>query len=133
MPTPKKGNAKNFSEYQMFKPDLEKRGESEIKLPTYVGSSKKQESSRKTSTSDSFILTVWITNYGEFIKRWEYQTTLPASWETCMQVKNQQVEPDMEHELVPNWERSTSRLSIVTLLFNLYTEYIKWNEGLDKV
>ena len=79
MPTPKKGNAKNFSEYQMFKPDLEKRGESEIKLPTYVGSSKKQESSRKTSTSDSFILTVWITNYGEFIKRWEYQTTLPAS------------------------------------------------------
>ena len=31
-----------------------------------------------------------------FLKRWEYQTTLPASWETCMQVKKQQLEPDME-------------------------------------
>ena len=36
------------------------------------------------------------TNYGKFFKRWEYQTTLPASWETCMQVKKQQSEPDME-------------------------------------
>ena len=42
-------------------------------------------------------LTVWITtNCGKFFKRWEYQTTLPASWETCMQVKKQQLELDME-------------------------------------
>ena len=35
-------------------------------------------------------LIVWITtNCGKFLKRWEYQTTLPASWETCMQVKKQ--------------------------------------------
>ena len=33
---------------------------------------------------------------GKFLKRWEYQTTLPASWETCMQVKKQQLDPDME-------------------------------------
>ena len=33
---------------------------------------------------------------GKFFKRWEYQITLPASWETCMQVKKQQMEPDME-------------------------------------
>ena len=40
---------------------------------------------------------VWITaNYGKFLKRWEYQTTLPASWETCMQDKKQQLESDME-------------------------------------
>ena len=33
-------------------------------------------------------LTVWITtNYGKFFKRWEYQTTLPASWEICIKVK----------------------------------------------
>ena len=32
----------------------------------------------------------------KFFKRWEYQTTLPASWETCMQVKKQQSEPDVE-------------------------------------
>ena len=42
-------------------------------------------------------LTVWITtNSGKFLKRWEYQTTWPASWEICMQVKKQQLEPDME-------------------------------------
>ena len=44
-------------------------------------------------------LTVWITiNYGEFWKRWEYQTTWPASWETCMQVRKQQLELDMEQQ-----------------------------------
>ena len=32
---------------------------------------------------------------GKFFKRWEYQTTWPASWETCIQVKKQQLEPDM--------------------------------------
>ena len=47
---------------------------------------------------------------GKFWKRWEYQTTLPASWEIYRQVKTQQL------ELVPNWERSTSRLYFVTLL-----------------
>ena len=41
--------------------------------------------------------TVWITtNCGKFLKRWEYQTTLSASRETCMQVKKQQLEPGME-------------------------------------
>ena len=42
-------------------------------------------------------LTVWITiNCGKFFKRWEYQTAWPASWVICMQVKKQQLEPDME-------------------------------------
>ena len=42
-------------------------------------------------------LTVWITiNCKKFFKIWEYQTTLPASWEICMQVKKQQLELDME-------------------------------------
>ena len=44
-------------------------------------------------------LTVWITiNCGKFWKRWEYQTTWPASWEICMQVRKQQLELDMEQE-----------------------------------
>ena len=34
----------------------------------------------------------------KFLKRWEYQPTLPASWEICMQVKKQQLEPDMEQQ-----------------------------------
>ena len=44
-------------------------------------------------------LTVWITtNCGNFFKRWEYQTTWPASWEICMQVRKQQLELDMEQQ-----------------------------------
>ena len=44
-------------------------------------------------------LTMWITiNCGKFWKRWEYQTTWPASWETCMQVRKQQLELDMEQQ-----------------------------------
>ena len=44
-------------------------------------------------------LTVWITtNAGKFLKRWEYQTTLPASWEIYMQVSKQQIELDMEQQ-----------------------------------
>ena len=61
-------------------------------------------------------LTVWIkTNCGKFFKRWEYQTTWPASWEICMHVKKQQLEPDWNNRLFPNWERSMSRLYFVTL------------------
>ena len=89
--------------FQMFKLVLEKAEEPEIKLPTFTGSSKEQESFRKTSISAlltmSKPLTVWITiNCGKFWKRWEYQTTWPASWETCMLVRKQQLELDMEQQ-----------------------------------
>ena len=82
---------------------LEKAQEPEIKLPTSAGPSKKQDSSRKTSVSALLAmpksLTVWITiNCGKFWKRWEYQTTWPASWEICMQVWKQQLELDMEQQ-----------------------------------
>ena len=44
-------------------------------------------------------LTVWITaKCGKFFKRWAYQTTLPASWEICMQVKKQQLKPAIEQQ-----------------------------------
>ena len=89
--------------FQMFKLDLEKEEEPEIKLPTSAGSSKKQESSRKTYISALLTmpkpLTVWITiNRGKFWKRWEYQISWPASWEICMQVRKQQLELDMEQQ-----------------------------------
>ena len=132
IPIPKKGNAKECSNYctialilqaskvmpqilqarlqqyvnrelQMFKLLLEKAEEPEIKLPTSAGSLKKQESSRKTSISALLTMpkpsTLWITiNCGKFWKRWEYRTTWPASWETCMQVRSQQLELDMEQQ-----------------------------------
>ena len=65
------------------------RDEPEIKLTKSIGSSKKQASSGKTSISAlltlSKTLTVWITtNGGKFLKRWEYQTALLASWKICV-------------------------------------------------
>ena len=68
-------------------PDVQagfRKEEPEIKLPTSIGSQKKQENSRKISTSALLTtpkpLTVWITtNAGKVFKRWEYQITLPAS------------------------------------------------------
>ena len=108
IPIPKKGNAKECSNYhtialishtskvmlkilqarlqqyvnckltEMFKLYLENTEESEIKLPTSVGSSKKQESSRKTFALLAMPkpFTVWITtNCGKFLKKWKYQTT----------------------------------------------------------
>ena len=88
---------------QMFKLDLEKAEEPENKLPTSIRLSQKQESSTKMSTSALLTtpmpLTMWITvNCGKFFKRWEYQTTWPASWETYMQVRKQQLELDMEQQ-----------------------------------
>ena len=87
----------------MFKLGLEKAEEPKIKFPASIGSLKKQRSSRKTSISALLTmpkpLTVWITiNCGKFWKRWEYQTTWPASREICMQVKKQQLELDMEQQ-----------------------------------
>ena len=90
--------------FQMYKLDLEKAEEPEIKLLTSTGSQKKQGNFTKIPTSASLTmlkplaaLTVWITtNSGKFFKRWEYQTTLPVSWESCMQDKKQQLELDME-------------------------------------
>ena len=89
--------------FQMFKLVLGKAEEPEIKLPTFVGSLKKQESSRKTSISALLTMpkpsTVWITiNCGKFWKRWKYQTTWPASWEMCMQIRKQQLELNMEQQ-----------------------------------
>ena len=64
---------------------------------------KKEESSRETSTFALLAmpkpLTLWITiNCGKFWKRQEYQATWPASWETCMQVRKQQLELDTEQQ-----------------------------------
>ena len=80
-------------------------------------------------------LTVWITtNCGKFLKSWEYQTTLPASWETCMQA-GQETTVKTRHGTT-NWfkiGKGVRRGCIWSpCLFNLYAEYIMWNAGLDE-
>ena len=68
----------------------------------------------------------------EILKRWEYQTTLPASWEICMQVKSQQLELDMEQQTGYKLGRGISSCILSPCLFNLYTQYIMWIAGLDE-
>ena len=105
----------------MCKMDFKKAEEPEVKLPTLTGSWRKQGNSRKTSASLTMLkpFTLWITaNYGKIFKRWEYQTTLPVSWETCIWIKKQQ-KLTWNDWLVQNWERNMSRLHIVTLFVQL--------------
>ena len=118
----------------MYKLDLEKAEEPEIKSPTFNVSGRKQGNSRKPYTSALLTvlkpLIVWITmNCGKFLKRWEYQTTLPASWETCMQVKKQQLEPNMEQwtgsKLEMEYKEVCQGCILSLCLFNLASEYIK--------
>ena len=86
---------------QMFKLDLEKAEEPELKLPTSVGSQKKQENSRKTSTALLIMPESLCGSQqtGKFWKRWEYQTIWPVSWEICIQVRKQQLQLDMEQHI----------------------------------
>ena len=86
-------------QYVMFKLVLEKAEEPEIKLPKCIGSSKKQQSSRKTFTSALSTMPQFDHNkLWKILQEMEYQTTLPASWEICMQVKKQELELDMEQQ-----------------------------------
>ena len=87
---------------QMCKLDLEKAEQPEIKLPTSIGSSKKQESSRKNIyfCLIDYIKAFDYVNHNKLWKilRWKYQTTWPASWEIYMQVRKQQLELDTEQQ-----------------------------------
>ena len=68
-------------------------------------------------------LTVWITTKcGKFFKRWEYQTTWPASWEICIQVKNQQLEPDMEQQTGSKLENDYIKVIYCHLLYWTYMQ-----------
>ena len=88
--------------FQIFKLDLEKAEEPEIKLPTSVGSSK----SKRVPEKHLLLLyllhqSLWLCGSqqtGKFLKKWEYQTTLSASWEICVQVKKRQLQLDMEQQ-----------------------------------
>jgi len=75
-------------------------------------------------------LVVWITtNCGKFFKRWEYQTTLPLSWETCRWVKKQQLESDIEQLTGSTLGMEYDQLYIVTLLINVYTESVQFSHS----
>ena len=82
----------------MYKLDLEKAEEPEIKSPTSIGSQKKQENSRKISTSASLTmpkpLTVWITINWKIIK----EMGIPDPLICLLRNKNEQLELDMDQQ-----------------------------------
>ena len=117
----------------MFKLDLEKAEEPGIKLPTSAGSSKNQESSRKTSTSALLTmpkaLTMWTTtNFGKFLKRREYQTkrNLYAGQEATVKTRHGTVD----------WFQIGKGVCqgciFSPCLFNLCAEYILRNAVLEE-
>ena len=124
--------------FQMFKLDLEKAEEAEIKLSTYVGSSKKQESSRNTSTSALLTmpkpLTVWITTNWKILKEMGIPNHL-----TCL-LRNlyagQEASIRTAHRTTDWFQigKGVHQGCIVSpCLFNLYAEYITRNAGLEEV
>ena len=106
----------------MFKLDLEKEEEPEIKLPTSIGSSKKEESSRKTSTSASLTMPKAF-DCVDHNKLWKILKEMEVPDHLTCLLRNlcasQEATVRTRHgtmELAQNWERSTSRLYFVTLL-----------------
>ena len=79
-------------------------------------------------------LTMWITtNCRKFFKRQEYQTTISASWETCMQIKKQQLEPDMEQQTGLNLgQKYIKAVYCHPVFFNFYAKYFTWNARLHE-
>ena len=132
----------------MFKLDLEKAEEPEIKLPTSIVSLKKQESSRKTSTSalltTSKSLTVWITTHWKILqemgipkKKKEREMGIPDHL-TCL-LRNlyvgQEATVRTRHGTT-DWfqigKRVRQRCILSPCLFNLYAEYIMRNTELEE-
>ena len=78
----------------MFKLDLQKAQEPEIKLPKYVGSLKKQKSSRDIFFFIDYTKAFDCVDHSKLwknLKRWKYRTNWPVSWEIFMQVKKHQL------------------------------------------
>ena len=72
-------------------------------------------------------LTVWITiNCGKFWKRWEYQTTWPASWETYTQVRKQQLELDMEQQTGSKYEKEYVKAVCCHPAYLTYKQSTSW-------
>ena len=116
----------------MFKLDLEKAEEPEIKLPASVGSSKKQEFQKNICFCFIDYAKAFDCVDHKLLKEMGNQTTLPASWEICMQVKKQQLELDMEQQTGSHIRKGVRQGCILSpCLFNLYAEYIMGDAGLD--
>ena len=125
-------------EFQMFKLDLKKAEESEIKLPTYDGSLEKQESSRKTSTSALLTkpkpLTVWITTKWKILKK-KMGIPDPLTYLLRNLCAGQEATARTGHGTTDWFQigKGVHQGCILSpCLFSLYAEYIMRNAGLEE-
>ena len=121
----------------MFKLDLEKPGEQEIKLPASTGSSKKQESSRKTSTSTLLTmpkpLTVWITTNWKILKEMGIPDHLTCLLRNLYADQEATVRPGHgTTDWFPIGKGACQGCILSPCLFSLYAEYIMRNAGLEE-
>ena len=118
--------------FQIFKLDLEKAEDPEIKLPTFAGSSKKQESSRKNIYL-CFIDYAKAFNCVDHNKLWKIlkEMGLPDHL-TCIQVSKQELEQDMEQQTFQIGKGVHQGCILSPCLFNVYEEYIMRNSGLEE-
>ena len=72
------------------------------------------------------------TNWGKFFKRWEYQTTWPATWEICMQVQEATVRTAHGTDWFQIGKKVRQGCKLSPCLFNFYAEYIMWNAELEE-
>ena len=112
----------------MFKMNLEKAEESEIKLPTSVGSSKKQEFQKNICFIDytKAFDCVGHNKLWEILQEMGYQTTSLASWEICMQVKKQQLELDMEQQTGCKLGKEYAKVAYLTFMQSTSYEMPGW-------
>ena len=122
--------------FQIFKLDLEKAKEPEIKLPTSAGSSKKQKSSIETSISALLTmpkpLTVWITTNWKILQ----EMSIPDHLTCFLRNLNAGLETLTTGHGTTDWFQSGNGVHqgciLSSCLFNLYAEYIMWNARLDE-
>ena len=126
-----------MKKFKMFKLDLEKAEEPEIKLPTFVGSQKKQENSRKTSTSALLTmpkpLTVWITTNWKILEEMgipDHLTCLLRNLNAGQEATVRTGHGTTDWFQIGKGVRQGCILS--PCLFNFYAEYIMRNAGLDE-